>query len=445
MQNIKCVVVGDDSAGKIELLISYTTNAHPGEYIPSAWTNMSANVMVDGKPIHLGLWEVRQQDDYDRLRPLSYPQTDVFLVCYSIICRSSYENAKTKWIPEITHHVPEAPIILVGTRTHLRDDPDVIQKVGQVMTKDDGFNLAQQFGMAYMECSALTKDGVTNVFDEAIRAALNSSPKKQKKLKAEREKARKKADAEKAKQQEKILQEEAEKAKEENRKRLKEEAEEARKREEERKIEEFEKKVPTAQRYHANELQKRQNLSTLQTILIALFSTVGSIALIDALGLDDKTNGIVAIVMSILTLSIATMKFYLSTKAAREFDGKLPVKVIRTLRIKSVAVLMASLTDSAFDAFQGVAAVKGEFYTNSAFAVLLVATWMGVTDEIVEAMVEIFFMSMAENEQSSITFCIVLLIWCAVESMMGMYLLSTYNDAIFKISGIIVESVLILI
>ena len=57
--------------------------------------------MIDGKPIQLGLWDTAGQEDYDRLRPLSYPQTDVFLVCFSIISRASLENIKTKWVPEI--------------------------------------------------------------------------------------------------------------------------------------------------------------------------------------------------------------------------------------------------------------------------------------------------------------------------------------------------------
>lgn len=52
--------------------------------------------MVDGKPISLGLWDTAGQEDYDRLRPLSYPQTDVFLICFSVVSPSSFTNVREK-------------------------------------------------------------------------------------------------------------------------------------------------------------------------------------------------------------------------------------------------------------------------------------------------------------------------------------------------------------
>jgi len=186
MQAIKCVVVGDGAVGKTCLLISYTTNAFPGEYIPTVFDNYSAFAMIDGTAISLGLWEVESsQAEYDRLRPLSYPQTDVFLICFSVVNPSSFENVRAKWHPEISHHCP-SPIILVGTKIDLREDAGTIESLNTKkqapITYEQGVQMMQEIGgIKYMECSALTQIGIKAVFDEAMRAVIgpvSPTPKK---------------------------------------------------------------------------------------------------------------------------------------------------------------------------------------------------------------------------------------------------------------------------
>ncbi|KAI0304983.1 P-loop containing nucleoside triphosphate hydrolase protein [Russula brevipes] len=180
MQAIKCVVVGDGAVGKTCLLISYTTNA-----FPVLFDNYSANVMVDGKTISLGLWDTAGQEDYDRLRPLSYPQTDVFLICFSLVSPPSFENVKTKWYPEISHHAPQTSVVLVGTKLDLREDPGTVEKLRDrrmaPIQYTQGAGMAKEIGaVKYLECSALTQKGLKNVFDEAIRAVLNPPKLKEK-------------------------------------------------------------------------------------------------------------------------------------------------------------------------------------------------------------------------------------------------------------------------
>ncbi|KYK59843.1 RacA [Drechmeria coniospora] len=137
--------------------------------------------MVDGKPISLGLWDTAGQEDYDRLRPLSYPQTDVFLICFSIVSPPSFDNVKAKWYPEIDHHAPNIPIILVGTKLDLREDVATLDSLRQKRMEPVSYEQALVCARdikayKYLECSALTQRNLKSVFDEAIRAVLNPRP-----------------------------------------------------------------------------------------------------------------------------------------------------------------------------------------------------------------------------------------------------------------------------
>ena len=172
MNNIKCVVVGDGAVGKTSLLVTYTTDIFPYEYVPTIFDNFSCNVCIDGRLINLGLWDTAGQEDYDRLRPLSYPNTDVFIICFSVIDKVSFQNVKTKWIPELCHHCPHVPVILVGTKTDLRFYAQTHTDVDTVEFSE-GLELKNKFNLhAYVECSSKNKSKIDEVFQQAIHYAL---------------------------------------------------------------------------------------------------------------------------------------------------------------------------------------------------------------------------------------------------------------------------------
>lgn len=186
-RNVKLVVVGDGAVGKTCMLWSYTHNAFPKEYVPTVFDNFSQLIKVDGVSVNLGLWDTAGQEDYDRLRPLSYPQTDVFIVAYSVVGPSSHSNVQTKWVPELQHHAGGVPFILVGTKIDLREDRETITQLQQQsktpFKKEAGEKLASRIGaVKYMECSALTQKGLKQIFEEAVRVVLspNAGPKPKK-------------------------------------------------------------------------------------------------------------------------------------------------------------------------------------------------------------------------------------------------------------------------
>ncbi|KAF7077547.1 hypothetical protein CFC21_091368 [Triticum aestivum] len=174
---IKCVTVGDGAVGKTCMLISYTSNTFPTDYVPTVFDNFSANVVVDGNTVNLGLWDTAGQEDYNRLRPLSYRGADVFLLAFSLISKASYENVSKKWIPELKHYAPD-----------LRDDKQFfVDHPGAVpITTAQGEELKKLIGAPYyIECSSKTQLNVKGVFDAAIKVVL-APPKAKKKKKAQR-------------------------------------------------------------------------------------------------------------------------------------------------------------------------------------------------------------------------------------------------------------------
>lgn len=189
--------MGDGAVGKTSMLISYTTNTFPEDYIPTVFDNYSTTILLpnpypstsessqdDHQLFKLNLWDTAGQEEYDRLRPLSYPQTDIFLACFSICEPSSLRNIVDKWYPEIIQNsatessefyrkLGKYPIFLVGTKSDLRDDATEKERLREAnmdfVSQEEIDEVVNQCGfMGYGECSAATQLGVREVFEKSV-------------------------------------------------------------------------------------------------------------------------------------------------------------------------------------------------------------------------------------------------------------------------------------
>ena len=179
----KLVIVGDGACGKTCLLIVFSKDQFPEVYVPTVFENYVADIEVDSKCVELALWDTAGQEDYDRLRPLSYPDTDVILMCFAIDSPDSLENIPEKWTPEVRHFCPTVPIVLVGNKKDLRFDEatrkELTKSKQEPVKTEEGRAMADKIGAYdFLECSAKTNEGVREVFETATRAALQTKKKK---------------------------------------------------------------------------------------------------------------------------------------------------------------------------------------------------------------------------------------------------------------------------
>ncbi|PCH43304.1 hypothetical protein WOLCODRAFT_25847 [Wolfiporia cocos MD-104 SS10] len=169
----KLVIVGDGACGKTSLLCSFALGEFPKEYHPTIFENYVAEIRLDGKPVQLALWDTAGQEEYERLRPMSYSKSHVILIAFAIDTPDSLENVTVKWIEEVRAICGQTiPVLLVGCKSDLR--PRVgSPNSGNFVSQADAERVAQLIGArAYKECSALRIEGVDDVFEAATRASM---------------------------------------------------------------------------------------------------------------------------------------------------------------------------------------------------------------------------------------------------------------------------------
>ncbi|KAE8217941.1 hypothetical protein CF319_g8083 [Tilletia indica] len=179
----KIVTVGDGACGKTSLLLCYVHGTFPEQYEPTVFeTYVKPVVLPDQSVVELSLWDTAGQEDFDRLRSLSYADTHLVVLCFSVDNHVSLQNIADRWIPEINEHSPGSPIVLVALKCDLRQDSNAITKLEQrglaPIQYEAGLQVARQVrAAAYLECSAKFNRGVAEVFNEVARLSVGKSGK----------------------------------------------------------------------------------------------------------------------------------------------------------------------------------------------------------------------------------------------------------------------------
>jgi Rho family protein len=143
------------------------------------------DIFVDGVSIELSLWDTAGQEEFDRLRSLSYDDTHAIMLCFSIDSKDSLENVESKWVGEIAENCQNVKLVLVALKCDLRelDAENEVDTDGQhrekkeLITYNQGLEVARRIkALRYLECSAMRNRGVNEAFTEAARVALSVKP-----------------------------------------------------------------------------------------------------------------------------------------------------------------------------------------------------------------------------------------------------------------------------
>ncbi|KAI4157214.1 MAG: hypothetical protein L6R39_000719 [Caloplaca ligustica] len=178
----KLVLLGDGACGKTSLLNVFTRGYFPTVYEPTVFENYVHDIFVDGVHIELSLWDTAGQEEFDRLRSLSYDDTHTIMLCFSVDSKDSLENVESKWVGEIAENCQGVKLVLVALKCDLRassdddeeGDPAQPRKEKDMIDYKEGLEVARRIqALRYLECSAKRNRGVNEAFTEAARVALS--------------------------------------------------------------------------------------------------------------------------------------------------------------------------------------------------------------------------------------------------------------------------------
>ncbi|KAI8788261.1 cell division control protein 42 [Biomphalaria glabrata] len=173
-KHVHCAMLGDGMVGKTCLTLSYIEKCFTESYTATVFDNYPVPLEVGGQDFVISLFDTAGQNDFEDLRAYTYKESEVLVLCFSVIDRDSFSSVCNSWVPEIKRHTKRRrPVILVGTQIDMRrgEEQEVSTEEGEAMARAIGAD-------CYIECSAKRKDGLKEVFEHVVFSALKFRKKK---------------------------------------------------------------------------------------------------------------------------------------------------------------------------------------------------------------------------------------------------------------------------
>ena len=180
--HICLLVVGDASCTKSELLHRLVKDPQPGTDISMPYVFEDcptySDYTIDGQAVTLSLFDSSGLEEFEAVRSMMYKGKDVILLCYNIECAESLRNAAQSWAPDIRRICGNKPIILVGCKPWSALAMAEAKPV-QVSEADAEEVKARIKAESHIMCDINTGSNVPQVLEEAVRAALRSGGKQE--------------------------------------------------------------------------------------------------------------------------------------------------------------------------------------------------------------------------------------------------------------------------
>ena len=135
VKKVKLTFVGDSTVGKTSIILTWTQERFPEYHEVTVFDTWMGEKSYKNQQIELSIFDTAGHEDLGSMRPIAYPGTDCFLICYAVDNRESLRNACTKWLNEVRTCAKKVPVILVGTKSDLKEEAKQRERG---LTNEDG-------------------------------------------------------------------------------------------------------------------------------------------------------------------------------------------------------------------------------------------------------------------------------------------------------------------